>query len=100
MKSRNRGQAEAWTPNESDKSFWKTSQSQWVEGPEANVGSSSFSLRLPMKQTMCSTFVGLLLCLSVHAGDVKDTLRFNLTYVPSVAAPPKIDGVVDKREWY
>lgn len=35
-----------------------------------------------------------------HAGDVQDTLRYNLTPVPLVATPPKIDGVVDKREWY
>jgi len=44
--------------------------------------------------------IGLIGLDLAHAGDVNDTLRFNLTYVPQIAAPPKIDGVVDKREWY
>lgn len=35
-----------------------------------------------------------------RAGDAKDFSRFNLISAPKVAVAPKIDGVVDKREWY
>jgi hypothetical protein len=33
-------------------------------------------------------------------GDVKDTARYGLMAIPKIAAAPKIDGTVDKREWY
>jgi hypothetical protein len=42
----------------------------------------------------------LYLSLNLHAGNVADTQRFNLTPATHVATPPRIDGVVDKREWY
>jgi hypothetical protein len=37
---------------------------------------------------------------SALAGDAKDFSRFNLISAPKLAVPPKVDGVVDKREWY
>src|SRR5262245_33452703 len=46
------------------------------------------------------SLIGLIGMATVRAGDVKDTLRFNLTPVPLVATPPKVDGTVEKREWY
>ena len=34
------------------------------------------------------------------AGDPKDLRRYNLIAVPKIAVAPKIDGLVEKREWY
>lgn len=37
---------------------------------------------------------------AAHAGDVKETGRYNLAPIPHMATAPKIDGEVGKAEWY
>src|SRR5256885_1115034 len=53
---------------------------------------------------ICASFLPVLMFFiastSAHAGDVKETSRFNLSPVPRIQKSPTIDGVVDKREWY